>query len=47
LILKRNKLIIGTRGSKLALWQANWVKERLEKLYPYLKIREIKFSILL
>lgn len=38
LILKRNKLIIGTRGSKLALWQANWVKERLEKLYPYLKI---------
>jgi len=38
LILKRNKLIIGTRGSKLALWQANWVKERLEKLYPDLKI---------
>ena len=24
-------LIIGTRGSKLALWQANWVKSTLEK----------------
>jgi len=36
--VKRNKLIIGTRGSKLALWQANWVKEKLETLYPELKI---------
>ncbi|MEO1927449.1 MAG: hydroxymethylbilane synthase [Nautiliaceae bacterium] len=26
------KLTIATRGSKLALWQAEWVKERLEKL---------------
>ena len=26
------KLIIGTRGSKLALWQANWVKGQLEAL---------------
>ena len=26
------KLTIATRGSKLALWQANWVKNRLEKL---------------
>ncbi len=25
-------LTIATRGSKLALWQAEWVKERLEKL---------------
>lgn len=25
---------IGTRGSKLALWQANWVKEQLEGLHP-------------
>jgi hydroxymethylbilane synthase len=24
------KIKIGTRGSKLALWQANWVKERIE-----------------
>ena len=25
---------IGTRGSKLALWQANWVKDRLEESNP-------------
>ena len=25
------KLIIGTRGSELALWQANYVKGRLEE----------------
>jgi len=25
---------IGTRGSALALWQANWVKTCLEKEYP-------------
>ncbi len=27
-------LIIGTRGSRLALWQANWVKNQLERAYP-------------
>ncbi|WP_300668396.1 hydroxymethylbilane synthase [Desulfoluna sp.] len=26
-----NKIVIGTRGSQLALWQANWVKSELEK----------------
>ena len=26
----REKLILGTRGSALALWQANWIKELLE-----------------
>lgn len=36
--IKKDKLIIGTRGSKLALWQANWVKSELEKLQPGLKI---------
>lgn len=35
---RRNKLIIGTRGSKLALWQANWVKEKLKTLYPEIDI---------
>ena len=25
-------LVIGSRGSQLAMWQANWVKERLESL---------------
>ena len=27
-------LRIGTRGSNLALWQANWVKDRLTEAYP-------------
>src|SRR5262249_52545607 len=27
-------LIIGSRGSKLALWQTNWVKRQLEQFYP-------------
>ncbi len=34
----RNKIIIGTRGSKLALWQAEWIKSQLNELYPELKI---------
>ena len=29
--LKKDKLIIGSRGSALALWQANFVKRELEK----------------
>jgi hydroxymethylbilane synthase len=29
-----NPIKIGTRGSKLALWQANWVKSALEKKSP-------------
>ncbi|HEX8186637.1 MAG TPA: hydroxymethylbilane synthase [Blastocatellia bacterium] len=32
------KIIIGTRGSKLALWQANWVKTELEKHAPGLRV---------
>jgi len=31
-------LIIGSRGSKLALWQSNWVKDRLEEVYEGLSI---------
>ena len=31
-------LKIGTRGSKLALWQANWVKSSLEVKHPSLSI---------
>lgn len=30
----KKKIIIGTRGSKLALWQAEWVKNEIEKKYP-------------
>ncbi len=34
----RPTLIIGSRGSELALWQSNYIKSRLEILYPELKI---------
>jgi hydroxymethylbilane synthase len=33
--LMKTALKIGTRGSKLALWQANWVKSALNKKYPH------------
>ena len=32
------QLVIGTRGSALALWQTNWVKTRLEELHPGLRV---------
>lgn len=34
----KTKIIIGTRGSALALWQAEWVKSSLEKLSPGVQI---------
>src|SRR5512139_3865586 len=34
----KNKIIIGTRGSKLALWQAEWVKSELLRLHPGLEV---------
>ncbi len=33
-----NSLVIGTRGSQLALWQAQFIKDELERLYPDLKV---------
>lgn len=33
-----NKIVIGTRGSKLALWQAHWVESRLNELKPGLQV---------
>lgn len=39
--MKKNKLIIGSRGSELALWQANFVKKELEKKNKNLSV-EIK-----
>ena len=33
------ELIIGSRGSKLALWQSEWVKARLEALDPEVSVR--------
>ena len=35
--MKKDTIIIGTRSSKLALWQAEYVKGRLEEEYPGLK----------
>jgi hydroxymethylbilane synthase len=32
------ELRIGTRGSQLALYQANWVKEKLVQTHPHLKV---------
>ena len=34
----RDKIVIGTRGSKLALYQANLVKSKLEEAYPSLEV---------
>lgn len=36
--MNRNKITIGTRGSKLALWQAEWVKSELLRLNPGMTI---------
>jgi hydroxymethylbilane synthase len=36
--MRINKISIGTRGSKLALWQAEWVQSELKRLYPDLGI---------
>ena len=30
----KNRLVIGSRGSKLAMWQAQWVKGKLNELWP-------------
>jgi hydroxymethylbilane synthase len=34
-----SSLIIATRESPLALWQANWVKNQLEKYHPSIKVK--------
>lgn len=36
--MKNTKIIIGTRASKLALWQAEWVKSEIEKRNPGLEV---------
>jgi hydroxymethylbilane synthase len=37
-MMTRNKVVIGTRASKLALWQAEWIKAELERLNPGLDV---------
>ena len=39
----QNSIIIGTRGSQLALWQAQFAKEQLENLYTGL---DVQFKII-
>ncbi|MFZ2807474.1 MAG: hydroxymethylbilane synthase [Desulfosalsimonadaceae bacterium] len=36
--MMKNHIIIGTRGSALALWQANWVKSELIRRHPALSV---------
>ena len=34
----RSALVIGTRGSRLALWQAEWVKSQLQRIAPEISV---------
>lgn len=36
--MKRKKLVIGTRGSKLALWQANYIADCIRTQYPGVEV---------
>lgn len=38
--MKHNQIVIGTRSSKLALWQADYVAGRLREAYPELTVTE-------
>jgi hydroxymethylbilane synthase len=38
------QLRVGTRASQLALWQANWVKSKLEKKYPGMEVTLTKIK---
>ncbi len=40
----RDKIVIGTRKSVLALWQAEYVAERLQKAYPHLVVELLPVS---
>jgi len=40
----KKRLKLGTRGSQLALWQANWIKAELEKKYPEYQVELIKIK---
>lgn len=40
----RNKIVIGTRKSVLALWQAEYVADRLRKAYPDVTVELLPVS---
>ncbi|RMH34919.1 MAG: hydroxymethylbilane synthase [Nitrospirae bacterium] len=35
---RRSSLVIGSRGSRLALWQAEWVRARIQELAPHFQV---------
>ena len=37
-MMRKDNIVIGTRSSKLALWQAEWVKAELQRMNPGLRI---------
>jgi hydroxymethylbilane synthase len=41
---KQNRIAIGTRSSKLALWQAEWIKSELKRLNPGLDVGLVKIK---
>ncbi len=42
--MNSHEIRIGTRGSQLALYQANWVKERLTEAHPRLQVTLVKIK---
>lgn len=40
----KKKISIGTRGSQLAMWQANWTKDSLMKRYPRLAVELVRIK---
>jgi hydroxymethylbilane synthase len=42
--MTRHKVRIATRGSKLALWQAEWVRTEIQKMHPELSIELLKIK---
>ncbi|MCK4910883.1 MAG: hydroxymethylbilane synthase, partial [Thermodesulfovibrionales bacterium] len=38
------KVVIGTRGSKLALWQAEWIRSQLMELHSGLEVELMKIK---
>ena len=40
----KNKYYIGTRGSELALWQARWVKSRIETAFDHVQAEIVKIK---
>ena len=42
--MAKNTLSIGTRGSALALWQAEWVKTQIKGRYPQFDFKLVKIK---